>query len=324
MLAPLFATGGTIASRPDTTGGLKASLGGQALLEAAGLSCPAIDLCCLPSPQIGPKQWDELATAVLSYPSDTCVISHGTDTLEYTAAALHFALQGREKIAVITGAMKAPGEGDSDGPANLRAAYGWLEPLQRAGLSGVFVAQGDRLWYGPRVQKRGYGPLGGFCSPCGIDLAPCLRGERPLPEGLLEAARAPALAPFNGFNERVALLALAPGLSAEIALAALETVEALVLHSYGAGGGPVDGPSDLRPLLSRAAEQGKSVINTSAAADGVNLTLYSNGRQLAALGLIGAGRLTPAAALAKVSWCLAAGLDPAKAFIRPGGENLAL
>lgn len=323
-MIPLYTTGGTIASAPDATGGLSATYGGAFL--AQGLDLEVHDLCCVPSPELGPFQWDLLATAIQDQESDLALITHGTDTMEYTAAALHFALAGWDKTVVLTGAMHAPNSPHFDGAKNLKFALRMGQMLSRLNIRGVFIAMMPYLWLGARAQKRGYEALGfetPFRRPVGrswrngqhlnIDVADLL-------EGL------PSVTPaYRNFARDVGLLHLTPFTTTEQSISALKGLRALILHSYGAGGGPLEGPGALERFLDLAAQEEVAVINTTAAADGVDLNRYANGRRLQERGLISGTTHTTACALAKASWALSLGYDLREIFAQDvAGETLPL
>lgn len=73
----------------------------------------------LDSTNMQPHHWSEIAKEIerqyVQY--DGFIITHGTDTMQYTAAALSFMLQNLEKPVVLTGSVKAIGDG-SDAKQN--------------------------------------------------------------------------------------------------------------------------------------------------------------------------------------------------------------
>jgi len=78
---------------------------------------------------------------------DRIVITHGTDTMEVTAAVLGRAAQG--KTIVLTGAMIPYKFGSSDGLFNLGSALAFVQTLP----PGVYIAMNGRCFPWDNVQK---------------------------------------------------------------------------------------------------------------------------------------------------------------------------
>jgi len=78
---------------------------------------------------------------------DRVVVTHGTDTMAETAAALTRA--GLGKTVVLTGAMIPYAFGSSDGLFNLGSALSFAQVLP----AGVYVAMNGRVFPGDRVRK---------------------------------------------------------------------------------------------------------------------------------------------------------------------------
>lgn len=66
------------------------------------------------------------------------IITHGTDTLHYTAAALHYALRGISVPVVLVGSQRSSDRGSSDAALNLQAAVKYC--VSDKSCSGVFIA----------------------------------------------------------------------------------------------------------------------------------------------------------------------------------------
>ena len=125
----MLATGGTIASK-DSGQGLTPAITSQEILSyvpAIGQLCQveAIQLMNLDSTNITPRHWQEMARAVEEHYDqyDGFVITHGTDTMAYTAAALSYLIQYSEKPIVITGSQKSICLENTDARLNLYNSF---------------------------------------------------------------------------------------------------------------------------------------------------------------------------------------------------------
>lgn len=129
----LIATGGTIGSRVDyRTGGVHMLLSPQEILFGVPELSNIANLTRVLSPykmaseDLAPAQWKELAELVAQEVNrediSGVIITHGTDTLGYTAAALSFMLPNLSKPVAIVGAQRSPDRGSFDGAMNLVCA----------------------------------------------------------------------------------------------------------------------------------------------------------------------------------------------------------
>ena len=78
---------------------------------------------------------------------DQIVITHGTDTMTETAAAIAGAVTG--KTVVLTGAMIPYAFGSSDGLFNLGSALSFVQVLP----PGVYIAMNGKCFKWDRVRK---------------------------------------------------------------------------------------------------------------------------------------------------------------------------
>ena len=125
----LLTTGGTIASLP-TAEGLAPGLDGEALaglLPQGIMDCYDItirDILHLDSSNIQPEEWQTIARHVFENRMEYSgiVITHGTDTMAYTASVLSFMLRGISIPVVLTGAQLPMAHPLSAGMENLRTA----------------------------------------------------------------------------------------------------------------------------------------------------------------------------------------------------------
>jgi glutamyl-tRNA(Gln) amidotransferase subunit D len=121
-------TGGTIGSKIDySTGGVYMLKDPSELLyEVPELSDIANikvnDLMHIASEDMNYKEWAVIANAVadaFSNGSKGVVITHGTDTMHYTSAALSFMLKNLNAPVVLTGSQRSSDRGSSDAFMNL-------------------------------------------------------------------------------------------------------------------------------------------------------------------------------------------------------------
>ena len=104
----LITTGGTIAAVPTSEGLAPDAHGGAlpAVLDMLG-GCHEIrhiPLFSIDSANMQPEEWREIARCVYENAAghDGVVITHGTDTMAYTASALSFMLEGLPVPVVLT------------------------------------------------------------------------------------------------------------------------------------------------------------------------------------------------------------------------------
>lgn len=124
----LLTTGGTIASRPSVEG-LVPGMDGEELgrrLRALGgeYALTVRDILRLDSSNIQPEEWQIIARAVWEAREeyDGIVITHGTDTMAYTASILSFMLRGIPIPVVLTGAQLPIEHPLTDALENMRIA----------------------------------------------------------------------------------------------------------------------------------------------------------------------------------------------------------
>jgi L-asparaginase len=112
------------------------------------------DLMDVDSSFVQPSHWSDMANAVLAQYDDYegFVITHGTNTLGYTAAALAYCIGHSPKPIVLTGAQIPASNPASDGIANLENA---IRVAAGAGaeVKGVSVVFGSHLITAARAKK---------------------------------------------------------------------------------------------------------------------------------------------------------------------------
>ncbi|WP_373773634.1 asparaginase domain-containing protein, partial [Weissella soli] len=137
----VLTTGGTIASQ-TTENGLTPGLADDALLtyfgEVPGVTLSSEAVMSKDSTNMQPEDWLDLARRVKAYEDeyDAFIITHGTDTMGYTAAALSYLLIDVKKPVILTGSQVPVEAQGTDAVRNLNDALTYASQTE---LHGVFV-----------------------------------------------------------------------------------------------------------------------------------------------------------------------------------------
>ena len=318
----LLTTGGTIASMPGGEG-LEPQRSGVMERELEQLrtyyDITVRDVMCLDSSNIRPEEWQFIAKEIfdqrLCY--DGVVVSHGTDTMAYTASAVTFMLPDIDRPVVFTGSQLPLADMLSDGPDNLRTAFA----MAASGCNGVFLAFDRKVMLGCRavkVRASGFSAFesvnaryAGLVSNLGLVLD---REVLPAPKG---EARL-----LNDVSKNVFLLKLTPGLNpAVFDMLAAMGYRGIVVEAFGLGGINVLNKG-LRGIH-RAVEDGISVVvTTQCLYDSSDLRVYQVGNRLLEMGVIQGRDMTSEAAMTKLMWAIGQGLEQPE-IAQLFGQNLA-
>lgn len=304
----LLSTGGTIASRQGGSG-LEPQLGGENLLEQLG---KISENCCfehedilqMDSSNIQPEHWQIIAReAFRSLENcDGVIITHGTDTMAYTAAAVSFMLRNLDKSVVFTGSQLPIENPLTDARTNLYTAIAAVE----SGIKGVTVAFNRKIIRGTRAVKvstMGFDAFDSVNVACmGQVFADGMRvycdRTHPIDTGKpawLESKLCPD----------VFLLKLLPGTKPEIfdALRGLG-YRGIVIEAFGAGGVHYL-QRDILDKLRSVTDSGVSVVVCSQCLyERSDLSIYEVGQRMLECGVISARDMTTEAAAVKLMWAL--------------------
>ena len=113
------------------------------------------DLLVVDSTEVGPVEWRKIIEAVLEdYDNyDGFIITHGTNSLAYTASTLTFGLPLLGKPIVMTGSNTAIGPPYSDASVNASYAVLLVQKMVAEEKRGVMVVFASKIMPGPRAKK---------------------------------------------------------------------------------------------------------------------------------------------------------------------------
>ncbi|MCI9268576.1 MAG: asparaginase [Lawsonibacter sp.] len=321
----MLATGGTIASM-ESGHGLSPAITSEEILShvpSVGELCQveAVQLMNLDSTNVGPEHWLNIASAVRErYDSyDGFVITHGTDTMAYTAAALSYLIQDSPKPVVITGSQKSIALDDTDARRNLYDSFRYAVDRDSHDVSLVFDG---RVILGTRARKERSKSFNAFSSVDYPERAVIRDGK--LIRYLAPRPYAYGAEPvfYDRLEDRVLLLTLIPGMGAEALGLLKDRYQAVILQSFGVGGLPGGENGPLAQAMEEWLLAGKTIVMmTQVPYEGSDMSVYQVGQQVKErFQLMEAYNMTLEAAATKLMWVLGQTGDPREIrelFYRP-------
>jgi len=317
----IVSTGGTIASRIDyRTGAVTSQFDAEDILRAIPRLRSigwfrARKLYTILSENMTPTIWQELARAVheeIRKGSTGVIVTHGTDTMAYSAAALSFMLDTPVPV-VFVGSQRSADRPSSDNTMNALCSAGTaISDLGEVAVVMHASTSDDccSIHRGTRVRKMHSSRRDAFRS---IGIPPIGRIDYPTLEVTLAGhARKrsriePALS--DGIEERCSLVTFYPGMPSSV-LEMYQGYRGLVIAGTGLGHVSSDLVSVIRSLIN----EGMTVVMTTQCLHGrVCDRVYDTGRDLLRAGVIEGEDMLPETAMVKLMHVLGTEPDPEKA-----------
>jgi glutamyl-tRNA(Gln) amidotransferase subunit D len=336
-------TGGTIASKVDyKTGAVTARFEPSELIEMF----PELrDLACIESELVSNMMSDDmrfvhyniLANAVAEnikkHNPRGIIITQGTDTLHYTGAALSFIFEHLSIPIVIVGSQRSSDRGSSDSAINLISAVSFIANTT---LSGVFICMHEdisdntcTILNGLNARKMHSSRRDAFQA---INKQPIARVNffsreidyiSEYPNTALNSKGHLKILPFKDL--KIGFVISHPNMHNEELDSFIDKkFDGLILEGTGLGHMPI-GVMDEYTKEHEKIKQGIAelckmmpvVMTTQTISGIVNMNVYSPGRELQEIGVIGnQSTLSPETAFIKLAWLLSQGLDAREEFMK--------
>jgi len=311
-------TGGTIASKIEyETGAVKPSTSVDELIEAIPevLDIAYIEsetLFNILSENMRPEYWEIIAERIYNYMRDETykgvIVTHGTDTMSFTASAIAFAIQRKNIPIVFVGSQRSSDRPSSDAALNFIGAV--ITAVKAPFAESVIAMHHETsdtkiaVSRGVKTRKMHTSRRDTFRSINSRPLAlvdPFKKDMELIEKEYIPRSKEEPIL-MNGFDKKVALIYSYPGIDPEI-------LEFLIEKKYrgiviaGTGFGHV--PEYMIPVIRKAINNNIAVAVTSQTLYGrVNLSVYQTGREMLRAGVIPCEDMLPETAYVKLSWTL--------------------
>lgn len=311
----IISTGGTIASRVDyITGGVYAAMSSKDLLsivpELAEIAkIDATILYSVFSENINSDHWSGMASEVIKTIEDGVngiVITHGTDTMGYSSAALSFAIQDLPIPIIFVGSQRSSDRPSADSATNLVAA---VNAAAYAPFAGVYLCMhegtsDDSIVFhtGTKVRKCHTSARYAFQS---INTNPTARYKNGVLEIInndfkIRSTSKPILK--NKFEKKVALIKFYPEFNPLIIDSLINAgFKGIILEGTGLGHVSEKCYDSIESAMSHNIIIGMA---SQCIWGRVNMNVYSMGRELTARGVLPLEDMLPETAYVKMMWCL--------------------
>ena len=238
-------------------------------------------LCDIDSSDIEPQVWKKVADVIHEKfdEYDSFIITHGTNTLGYTCAALSFSVVNSGKPIILTGSQVPAGLPGTDALTNLENALR-VAVWERSdeAIQGVMAVFGSFIITGTRVKKDtefdydafksfGVGAIGRIGRIININDTNLAKHRSYLKSGRFPTAvRQRDLIVQNDFDMNIASLTEFPGMSEKFFATLVEhnNVRGFILRAFGAG----DPSTTLRPAFEYLKSKGIPIVVTTQAPNG--------------------------------------------------------
>ncbi|MBU0963194.1 MAG: Glu-tRNA(Gln) amidotransferase subunit GatD [Nanoarchaeota archaeon] len=306
-------TGGTLASRVDyKTGGVSAKFEPEELIDMFPELKDIVNiksklLFNIFSENMDFSHYKKIAHEIYNNANkvDGIILTHGTDTLHYTASALAFMLEDLHIPVILVGAQRSSDRGSSDAFLNLLCASKFIAQTDFAGVAiCMHNSSSDDLCSilpACKTRKMHTSRRDAFKAVNANVIAKINRNGE-ISELTKLHEKQGKLKLKDKFEEKVGILKFYPNINKK-QIDSFKGYKGLILE--GTGLGHITTDKNIMNSLKSLIKSGTIVIMTSQCIFGsVNLNVYSTGRELLKLGVISGDDMITETAYIKLAWLL--------------------
>ncbi len=259
------------------------------------------------------------------------IITHGTDTLHYTSAALSFMLEHLNIPIVLVGSQRSSDRGSTDAAINLISAVSFIV---NTSLAGVFICmhedisdQSAIILNGLNARKMHSSRRDAFQA---INKQPIARVNfftkeieyiSEYPNTALNSEGHLKIHPFKDL--KIGFVISHPNMHHE-ELETFKDFDGLILEGTGLGHMPIGMIDEhtkehekIKHAIAELCKKMPVVMTTQTISGIVNMNVYSPGRELQEIGVTGnQSTLSPETAFIKLAWLISQKLDPKEYFMQ--------
>lgn len=303
----MISTGGTIASTLTEDGlapGIKPDDMLKFLNDVENIcDIDTHELLNIDSTNIQPEHWIEITRFIRTVYDkyDAFIITHGTDTMAYTAAALSYMIQNAEKPIIVTGSQKPINMDTTDARKNLKDAIAYAVSDD---VAGIYVVFDGKAIVGTRARKTKTKSFDAFES-INYPIAAFIDGKR-----IAKYVRQENKGPVEFYEDiypNIFLLKLAPGMQPDVLDYIGDKYEGIVIESYGVGGLPFENRRNFQKKMESLTSKGRIVVIASQVMrEGSDMSIYEVGfKTLKNYHILESLDMTIESAVVKLMWIMA-------------------
>ncbi len=321
----MIITGGTIGAKVDyVTGAVKWLNKPKELFAISPGMLDIVDINDIEIPftkgseNMIPKNWIDIAKIAAKFlnkkENNGLIITHGTDTLHYTAAALSFMLKNLNKPVVLTYSQRSPDRGSTDAALNLICAAS----MAKSNIAEVMLVGHGSIddnyclaIRGTKVRKMHTSRRDTFRPINDIPIAEINeKGEINI---LNENYRKKnddgnnKVIADTEFEEKIALIKYCPGADSDILNYYInKKYKGIIIEMTGLGQiATSESEMNWLPLIKKAIDNGITICAAAQTIYGrLDPFVYSTGREIEQLGVIYLEDMLPETAYVKLGWVL--------------------